>query len=146
MVSTGTGRDGNGKPRDSSFPTAICRPFPSLVSVPAVYHPVVRRLVPVPTVSRPTVRPHPDCVPSHRLPRCSHPMPTFAHNFSHPASQYIFGGCYFRSVYHRFSLFLIMDATILCYFEFNSRGIFPSRYSFMCFVMFPLPKRVCFPP
>ena len=102
--------------------------------------------VPVPTISRRTVCPLPDCFPSHGLPSCSNPTPTFAHNFSHPASQYIFGGCYFRSVYHRFSLFLIMDATILCYFEFNSRGIFPSRYSFMCFVMFPLPKRVCFPP
>ena len=61
----GKKRSGRGRERDGtgtesrvifrSFPTAISRPFPSLVSVPAVYHPVVRRLVAVPTVSRPTV-------------------------------------------------------------------------------------------
>ena len=88
MVGTETRRDGNGEPRDFSFPTAISRPFPSLVSVPAVYHPAVRRLVPVPTVSRLTVCPLPGFFPFHRLPSCSHPIPIFAHNFSHPASHY----------------------------------------------------------
>ena len=68
----GKSRDGNGtgreqETRDFSFPTAISRPFRSLVSIAAVYHPVVWRLVSVPTVSRPTVRPLPNCFPSHRL-------------------------------------------------------------------------------
>ena len=117
MVGTGTGRDGNGKPRDFSFPTTISRPFPALVSVPVVYHPVVRCLVLVPTVCRPTVRRLPDCFPPHRLPSCSHPIPTFAHNFSHPASTNIILGQLFP--FHLPSIFSIhnmtMDATILCY-------------------------------
>ena len=109
VVETGSGGDGNGKTRDRSFPTTISRPL-SLISVPAVQHPVEKRLVPVHTFSRPTVRPLLNCFSSHRLPSCSHPIPTFAHDFSHPASHSHNNiravTSYFNSIYHRFSRFL----------------------------------------
>ena len=84
MVGTVTVRYGNGKPCSFSFPTASSRPVPSLVSVPAVYHPAVRCLGPVPTVSRPTIN------------SCSHPIPTLENSLS-------------NSIYHRFCRFLIMS-------------------------------------
>ena len=118
MVGTGTGRDENGKQREFSLPTTISQPFQSLVSVPVVYHPVVRCLVLVPTVCRPTVRRLPDCFPPHRLPSCSHPIPTFAHNFSHPASTNIILGQLFP--FHlppvfSFPRHMTMDAPVLCF-------------------------------
>lgn len=82
---TGTGRNGNRKPCDVSFPTANSRPFPSTVSVPTVYRPV-RRLGPVPIVYRRAACSLRDCFPSHSLASCSHPIPSFAHSVSHPAS------------------------------------------------------------
>ena len=62
-VEMGTGPDGNRKPCDSSFPNAISRPFPSLVSVPTIYLPAVRCLVPVPSVYHPAACSLPGCFP-----------------------------------------------------------------------------------
>ena len=157
MVRTGTGRKGNGKPRDFSFPTAISRPFPSLVSVLAVYHPVVRRLVPVPTVSRPTVRPLPDCSPSHRLPSCSHPIhPDVRTQFLPSRISYKVSGRLFP--FHLppvFSFPIIWPWMQLYYAALDSTAavhfltgtIIRSTNSFhFYFLFFPLSKRGCFTP
>ena len=97
----------------------------------------------------------PDCFPSHcsppsrlfpvhRLRSCSHPIPTFAHNFFHPAYHYYHIGavislpfttgfldssCKYGHVY----------ATLLF-------STFSSRYSFFNFFFFPLAKKRMFPP
>ena len=44
--------------------------------------------------------------PSHCLPNYSHPIPTLAYSFSHPASYY--WGSYSHSIHHRFSRFAII--------------------------------------
>ena len=91
-----------------SFPTAISRPFPSLVSVPTVYHPAVRCPVSVPSVYRPTGCFLPDLFQSHCLTSCSHPIPTFAHKFYHPALHY--WDSYFQSVYKYNQMFLLFPS------------------------------------
>ena len=75
-MGSGTVRYGNGKPREISFRNGISRPFPSVVSVPTVYCPAVRCLVPVPSVDHPAFCSITDCFPSHSLASCSHPILT----------------------------------------------------------------------
>ena len=60
-------------------------PFPTSVSVPAVHRPNLRLHVPVPAVSRPPVKVYSRRFPSRCPSSCSHPIPAFAHDFSHPA-------------------------------------------------------------
>ena len=148
MVGTETRRDGNGEPRDFSFPTAISRPFPSLVSVPAVYHPAVRRLVPVPTVSRLTVCPLPGFFPFHRLPSCSHPIPIFAHNFSHPASPNNIGAVISIPFTTRFLVSSSDDHGcnyIMLHWIQQHQHIFYQVFFLKTFSSFPCPKKGCFP-
>ena len=87
------GRDGNGNPECISFLTATSRPLPGLG---LCSNRLRSRLTA--SCSRP------DCSPSRRNvysrrfpsccpPSCSHPTPTFAHNFFQPAT-YLSGGCF----------------------------------------------------
>ena len=67
--------------------TRLPGPFPTLFSVPTVYHPDLQRLVPVPTVSRPAVMfiPGFSCPavrPVVRIPS----LRSLSHNLSHPAT------------------------------------------------------------
>ena len=91
------GRVGNGSGRelesrvnfvpDRDFPTPS---RPRYLFPPSVYRPDLRHLVSVPTVSRPAVMCIPDFSrPAVRPVSCSHPLPTFAHYFSHPAAHLI---------------------------------------------------------
>ena len=71
-VGTGTRRDGNGKPCNISSPTAISRPFTSLVYVPTVYYPRrVQYVVPVPLPAQ-LLPSHPDVRTSHMASPISH--------------------------------------------------------------------------
>ena len=110
---SGRERNGTGTGNRVIFvPNQISRPSPSLVSVPAVYHPVVRRLGLVPTVSCPTVRPLPDCFPSHRLPSCCfHPIPR-SHTILLSRISVQHWGSYFHSIYHRFCRFHVIYMTM----------------------------------
>ena len=109
MVGSGKcGRVGNGsgrerEPRSISFPNATSRPLPDLG---LCSNRLPSRLTA--SCSRP------DCFPSRRKvysqllssrrpPSCSHPIPTFAHNFSHPAT-HLSCGC-FHPIYHGLNIF-----------------------------------------
>ncbi|CAN0583655.1 unnamed protein product [Laminaria digitata] len=100
---SGRERYWNGNPAGISFPTLISRPLP-VVGFCSHRVPSRRKA----SCSRPDRFPSRRKVssrllPSHRLPSCSHPIPTFARIFSHPATHY-WGRCY-HPIYRWFFVF-----------------------------------------
>ena len=69
-----------------SLPTTTSRPLLDLNLSPTAYRPDLRHLVPVPTCFPSRRKAYSRLFPSRRPPSCSHAIPTFALNFSHPAT------------------------------------------------------------
>ena len=118
MVGSGPGRDGNRNLECISFPNATSRPLPDLS---LCFHRLPSRLTA--SCSRPDGFPSRRSVysrffPSHRPPSCSHPIPTFAHNVSHPAT-HSSGGCshpIYHGLYIPLIIYMTMNATRLYQF------------------------------
>ena len=136
MVGPGKcGRVGNGLGRESEsrvyfvpdrdFPTATSRPLPDLG---LCSHRLPSRLTA--SCSRP------DCFPSRRNvycrlfssrrpPSCPHPIPTFAHSFSHPAT-HLSGRCS-HLMYHGWVVSFSHHMTM------NATGLFQFGLAFGCY-------------
>lgn len=130
MFPTGTTQDRNGKQCDISFPTTIpdrsC-PF----SFSAIPDTAKRSIVPIPGFYHPTSYYLLGGFQQHCFARYCHPMPTFAHTSSHPASQYNWHGIYpvylpaYLSVSHHMSITDAADGicNIVCSYSTTERRL-----------------------